>query len=123
MEDYYFWRARTENDLRNYETAIESSSKAIEINPAHSGFIIYLPLLSDNKEYFNERGGAYLMLRRYEEALENFSHSIKIGPSVGQAYYNRGRCYKETNRFTEALNDLTIAVALLPDISGFVHWH
>src|SRR6267378_285251 len=58
------------------------------------------------------RGLAYKHLGRREEALRDFLEVIRIDPNLDLGYYDAGVIYNRTNRYQEAVEAMTRAIAL-----------
>jgi len=58
------------------------------------------------------RGLAYKHLGRREEALRDFLEVIRIDPQLDLGYYDAGVIYSRTNRYQEAVEAMTRAIAL-----------
>lgn len=68
-----------------YKWAIDSFTKAIEIEPNKSDF-------------YHNWGFAYWKLKDYQSAIEDYSKAIEINPSHFKAFYNRAFCYDKLNK-------------------------
>ena len=58
------------------------------------------------------RGLAYKHLGRREDALRDFLEVIRIDPQLDLGYYDAGVIYNRTNRYQEAVEAMTRAIAL-----------
>ncbi|MAU13712.1 MAG: hypothetical protein CL607_28100 [Anaerolineaceae bacterium] len=87
------------SENKDYETAIEKYTQAIELRPKWD-----FP--------YNNRGNCYALLGRYEEALADYKHAIMINPNYVEAYSNRGNAYRSLGRYEEALADCDFAISL-----------
>ncbi len=67
-------------ELENYEEAISSFDKALEIQP--SSFKIW-----------DKRGYTLVRLGRDEEAITNFNKALELNPEYGSALYHKAACY------------------------------
>ncbi|MGK7929086.1 MAG: tetratricopeptide repeat protein [Spirulina sp.] len=65
---------------RQYEEAIASYDKAVEINPNYDA------------AWYN-RGVALYNLGRYEEAIASYDKAVEINPNYDAAWYNRGNAW------------------------------
>ena len=91
--EYYYRCGILYNTGCDPESAIQSYSKAIELNP----------------EYVNAylgRGGCYDEKREYSKAIKDYSLMIEIKPECGTGYLNRGISYYEQEKYLEAREDL-----------------
>ena len=101
-------------DLKQYESAIESYSNAINMQ-------------SDIFTFYNNRGSAYKEMGEYEKALSDFNKAIKLKPDCETAYNNRGIIYAEMGEYEKALSDYNKAIELKSDYEtvynnrGFVY--
>src|SRR5438270_3049037 len=58
------------------------------------------------------RGLAYKHLGKHEQALHDFLEVIRIDPQLDLGYYDAGVIYNRTNRYQEAVEAMTRAIAL-----------
>jgi len=58
------------------------------------------------------RGLAYKHLGKHEQALHDFLEVIRIDPQLDLGYYDAGVIYNRTNRYQEAVDAMTRAIAL-----------
>ena len=86
----------------NYDLAIRSYDKAIELKP-------------DSIFAYNGRGRAYYEKGDYDRAVTNCTKAIKLKPDYTDAYYNRGMAYYEKDENARAIADHTKAIKLQPD--------
>jgi len=77
MASSYLNQGNTEFMKKEYENALKSYSKAIELNPKSA--------LAHVK-----RGNTYSALQKFDEAIVDFSIAISIDDKNGEAYYGRG---------------------------------
>src|ERR1700758_5267508 len=75
-KDYYETGNKL-NDSKDYQNAINSFSKSIELNP------------DDAKTYFSRANAKYLN-KDFKGAVDDNSKAIELNPKYIQAYYNRG---------------------------------
>ena len=87
---------------KDYDTAIESYSKAIELNPYYA-------------EAYMGHGLAYLFKREYDRAIENFSKAIALKADYAYAYHDRGNAYSAKRQYDRAIEDYNKAISLNPD--------
>lgn len=93
--------------LQHYQEAIENYRQAINID---SRYIMA----------YNNLGLAYSGLKAYDKAIESFTKAIneaagRSNVDLAKLYNNRGTCYQQTERFTEASADYAKAAELDPD--------
>jgi tetratricopeptide (TPR) repeat protein len=81
----YIDMADSENNLDNYERALEMSNKAIEIDPK-------------NAEALNAKGTIYYRMGEYDKALELFRKATTIDPKCADGWYNICEVLKEQSR-------------------------
>lgn len=87
----------------NYFSAIESFSKAIELNPEYY------------QAYYN-RGYAYSLVKKNAEAIADYDKAIEINSKYAAAYIARGNLYFEMGNPQEAIRNMNIADnAISPD--------
>ena len=86
----------------NYETSIDTFTKAIEIDPE-----LKLAILS--------RGSAYFKLDRLEEARIDFNRVIALDPDNARAFHLRGLVHDKIDDHRAALSDVSKAIDLDPE--------
>jgi tetratricopeptide (TPR) repeat protein len=89
------------NTQQEYELAIQSCSKAIEIDPNYAA------------AYFR-RGYAYLNLRKYDQAIADFTKDIELIPVATRSYINRGTVYMHQQKYDLAISDLSKSIEINP---------
>jgi Tfp pilus assembly protein PilF len=82
---------------KQYDNAIKSYNKAIELRPADPWH-----------DYIN-RGNVYDDLENYDAALADYSYALKINPGFAEAYYNRGILYEHRRMFGKAAGEFMAA--------------
>ncbi|MFC2172501.1 tetratricopeptide repeat protein [Acidobacteriota bacterium] len=94
--------------LGNYDIAISSYKKAIDLNPFYT-------------DVHNNLGIAYMEVGSLEEALVEFNRVLTDThyqtPEV--AYFNKGLVYHKQNQFVKATNEFRKAVELKPSMTGW----
>jgi tetratricopeptide (TPR) repeat protein len=90
---------------KQYEEAIASYNKAIEIKPS------YL-------EAWSNRGFALRQLGKYEEAIASYDKVINIDPENASTYYARGLTRYELGDVAGAAADYIEAIRLNPNYAG-----
>jgi protein O-mannosyl-transferase len=88
-------------EINQYDKAIASYTKAIEIDP--KGY----------KTYSN-RGKAYFDIGKPDEALIDLNKCLELEPEYAEALSNRGAVLASKNKFNEAIADLNKAIQLDP---------
>ncbi|NMC83750.1 MAG: tetratricopeptide repeat protein [Anaerolineaceae bacterium] len=86
----------------DFEKAIQSFSKAIEIDP-------------ENEEAYFLRGNAYNDSGRPELALKDYAVVLKRNPEDQLALYNRSLAYLSLQQFDQAIEDLSRLIQLAPE--------
>ena len=100
--EYYYRCGTIYNSNCDTENAIQSFSKAIDLNPEY--IHAYL-----------SRGGCYSVKRDYGKAIEDFSRMIELKPEFGIGYLNRGITYYHQKKYLEARKDLEKCIDLEDD--------
>jgi tetratricopeptide (TPR) repeat protein len=97
----FFYRNRGDDFSfkRNYNEAIISYTKAIELDPT-------------DRVAYNNRGRAFEELKRYEEAFADFTKAIELDPTARTGYNNRGVIYYKKNEYQKAIADYTKAIEI-----------
>lgn len=91
-------------DLGNYDSAIASYSRALELKP-------------DFAEAYNNRAYAYMMVKKYEQALPDLDQALRLRPDYVNALMNRGdihNYYYQIDR-ARAIADYDRVLELDPD--------
>ncbi len=121
--------------LGNYDDAIVSYTKALEIDPkmhkaynargeaylqmddrehAIQDYTKAIELAPDEPKYYNNRGNAYRELKEYEKALADFNKAVEIDADYETVYFNRCALYRDMGDMDLALADCTKAAELMP---------
>jgi RNA polymerase sigma factor (sigma-70 family) len=87
--------------LERFEEALESLSRAIELDPNHPGS-------------WRERGVVHARLRRWNEAIADYTETLRLQPQNHHIYSNRGMTWFELDEPDKALADLDRAVRMDP---------
>ena len=90
-------------DSADYDCAISSFSKAIEIDGGYA-------------EAYYYRANAYDERKEYTQALQDYSKAIALKPQYAEAYHNRGNTYDRVGDLDAALADYTKAIELKPGL-------
>lgn len=93
-------------NLREFDRAISSYSKGLELDPNHA--ILY-----------SNRAAALIEKHRYEEALLDAEKSISINPAYIKAYHRKATSLLELGRAQEALEVVQTALNLDPSSHDF----
>jgi tetratricopeptide (TPR) repeat protein len=104
VEDYYVYGQQGSDYIKQgkYDEAIESLTKAIELN--HKGDMAY-----------NTRGWAYYKKSQYDLAISDYTKSLEINPEIELYYNNRGLAYLDSGQNDFAVSDFTRAIEINPD--------
>jgi tetratricopeptide (TPR) repeat protein len=81
-------RGNEQYNLGDFEGAIASLDKALEIKP-------------DYHEAWNNRGVALGNLGRFEDAIASYDKALEIKPDFHEAWYNRGVALGNLGRFED----------------------
>jgi tetratricopeptide (TPR) repeat protein len=87
---------------KNFEEALVSIGKAIELDPA-------------NPNLWYDRGIALGDLGRYEEALVAYDKVTELSPEDARGWYNRGVVLVNLGRYKEALTSYERSIELKPE--------
>ncbi|CAG0913741.1 unnamed protein product [Notodromas monacha] len=87
---------------KEYKLAIDSYSKAIEMDP-------------NVAPYFGNRSFAYLRTEMFGAALQDATSAITLDPSYIKGYYRRAAAYMGLTKFKLALRDLEAVVKVRPN--------
>jgi len=87
---------------KQYSKAVESYSKAIELNP-------------ENPIYYSNRAAAYSHLGKHDEAIRDCQKSISLKPDYGKAYGRLGLAYFSLGKYKEACEQYKKALELEPN--------
>lgn len=92
--------------LGQYEDAIETFEKVIEINPDHvEGWFRLGHTLSGNNQH--------------DKAIQSFDQAIKIDPEYADAYIGKAFTLMILERYDDAVKSAKIAVQINPDIPAY----
>lgn len=137
--DDWFWKGREEIEREDYDEALKSFTRSIELDSADSiiwnnrGHLFlelgkYHKAISDldeaikldNKNYYawNNRGFAKTKLRQYQEALSDFKEALNLNDQSAFILGNRGFLYNELGDYNKALSDYDKAIDLDPQLSN-----
>lgn len=87
---------------KNYNSAIESFSKAVEMQSNH-----YLA--------FTYRADVYRLLKNYPAAIDDYTKAIKLNPTHSYLRNSRGNCYAALGDYISAIEDHTQAISIYPE--------
>lgn len=100
--DMYCGFGAYNNELGNYEVAIDQYEKALQVNPKMD-------------IAWNNLGNAKKSLRQFEEALDCYQKAIDCSPERFEFHYHKGLLLIELSRYDEAKEVLLRAVKLDPE--------
>lgn len=89
-------------DLGEYEKAIESYKRALELKPDFGESYYYL-------------GMAYGSLGKYKEAINAYNRAVAIRPAYAAAYHNLGHAYSNLKKYEKAIWALRKAIHYEPE--------
>jgi tetratricopeptide (TPR) repeat protein len=87
--------------LKNFASAVQDFTKAMQMDPRNSGYI-------DNRQ------GAFSALGRFDLALVDANNAIRLSPKEAFVYHSRGLIFSAIGRYNDAANDITMAISLDP---------
>ena len=123
----------TANSEQWVTMAIETRSKAIELDPKNAemyryraaaylrrndyikaikNYDIAIKLEPNNEQYYAIRGAIYSTIGIHEQAIKDFDKAIELNPLQGDHYYFRGYSYAKLENNTQAINDFKAAARL-----------
>ena len=97
----YFELGVLYKENKDFDNAIKSFKKTIELNPKHSNALY-------------ELGVVYEQQKNYDEAIKNYTASLRIKEN-SEAFQNLGVCYLKKGMFKEAYANLVKAMLLNPN--------
>jgi tetratricopeptide (TPR) repeat protein len=105
--DYYL-QGKLADDQRNWDQAVISYSKAIELDSNYTDAYIGL-------------GGAYYEKGNYELELKNYLEAASRDPKDADAYYCLASAYEDVAQYGEAMKAFRDAYRLNPDKKDIIH--
>ena len=75
-------RGQAKHNLKDYKSAIEDFTKAIEVGTEAGSPNVSL--------YYNQRGVTKRLEGEFDSAMEDYKKALGIAPAYAQAYYNLG---------------------------------
>ena len=97
----YFELGVLYRENNNFDDAIKSFRKVIELNPKHNMAFYELGIINEQK-------------KDYDESIKNYTESLRIKESA-EAFQNLGVCYLKKGMLKEAYRNLTKAMMLNPN--------
>ncbi|MEK7485562.1 MAG: tetratricopeptide repeat protein, partial [Planctomycetota bacterium] len=101
-EEEYRYQGLQKLEKKEYSSAIQNLTNAIQINP----------LIPEN---YNLRGLARYRLKDYNGAIRDFSQSLDLKPDYLDALNNRGLAKADIHDLSGALEDFNEAILLTPE--------
>ena len=96
--DYYFSQGMARYEIEQFNGAKESFTKAIDLN-------------SDDGRFYRWKADACYKLGEYQEAIHCFDRAIDLEFSgLSDIYYSRGMAKYRISRYSEAIDDFTLAI-------------
>ncbi|HET6722736.1 MAG TPA: tetratricopeptide repeat protein [Chitinophagaceae bacterium] len=102
MSDAYFIRGNLYYGQGNYQAALSDYRKAVEINPKYAEALYNL-------------GVCYNTLGNFTEGMNALTSAINIRPNE-YMYQSRATAFFNLNRYQDAINDYTKALAINPQL-------
>jgi tetratricopeptide (TPR) repeat protein len=87
---------------KEYDRAIASYDKALEIQPDYYKALWY-------------KGNALENLNRYEEAIASYDKSLEFNPNYYYSWNNRGNALRSLQRYEDAIASYDKALEIQPD--------
>ena len=100
-ENQYLETALSAFEMKQYDTAIEYYTKAIELNPT-------------NSESYAKRANAKYLLGNYKDAVKDYTSALEIDPNQENIYYNRGIANTNLKAYDEVIADYTKELEVNP---------
>jgi tetratricopeptide (TPR) repeat protein len=139
--EYWLLQAGCLYDLENYDEALTSFEKAIQLNPSHAiaficrgealeklgrlqeALVSYekgIELDLANANFWYSKSFVSYNLKHYEEALASYNKAIELGLNNAQVWYARGLVLEELERYEDALASYDKAIEL--DLDSAYSW-
>ena len=131
-------KAKLEINKREFDSAIESCSRAIELDKNFIDAFYYTGIAYSNKKTYemaiksfekavsldlnnvdswNNIGIAYEHLNNLEKAKQAYKKTLEINPKYYLAFYNIANIFKQTESYEEAIENYKKATDLKPDLA------
>lgn len=91
------------HEKKDYDCALNSYNKAIELNPQ------YVDAYYSRGVVYDDKGG-------YDQAISDYTKAIELNPQYAEAYYNRGFAYDNKGDHEQAIRDYSKVIELKPQI-------
>jgi len=114
---YYYWRANTLIDLKEFEKAMNDIQAAIQLDPYDKDFQSKRKWLSEkfHNDAYNLRES-----QNNESAVDKYTKAIRLNPDNGDLYQGRARAHIQERDLSSALIDMKKAIDVDPD--NFHHY-
>jgi tetratricopeptide (TPR) repeat protein len=126
----YYFRARANRKLENYDLAVSEQEHAIKVASAGEQYPelrpgswdkLSLEIIPDDiaglsikAAAYADRGHSYYELKNYEHAFADLDEAIRVLPNCARLFYLRGSLYDSTGNSEKALADFRRAAQLDP---------
>src|ERR1043165_7031613 len=100
--EMFYFRAAAYHALKRYGESEVEIEQAIALNPKRADF-------------FHTLCDARYGLGRREAAIEAHSRALELNPEYFSSLLARATCYREMERYSEAVADLTALLKFVPD--------
>ena len=108
--EYHFMQGLARSELNQFSEAMESFDNAINLR-------------SDDGRFYKAKAEAYRSMSEYEEAIDCYDRAIDLEFSgSSDIYYWRGMAKYYVFRFSEAVDDFTLAISRDPQDANYYFW-
>jgi len=114
---YYYWRANTLIDLKEFEKAMNDIQAAIQLDPYDKDFQSKRKWLAAK---FQDDAYTLRESQNNESAVDKYTKAIRLNPNSGDLYQGRARAYIQKRNLSSALADMKKAIDVAPD--NFHHY-
>lgn len=105
----YFSKAKALNKMNRNTEAVNTYSRAIEIQPNYA-------------EAYLNRGLGYLELQKFAESLRDFNTCLGLDENLYETYFARAYLNSYINNYEDAITDYNKYISLMPDDArGYVN--
>ncbi|CAD8198453.1 unnamed protein product [Paramecium octaurelia] len=98
----YTWKAKTLNQLKQYEQAIQCCNKSITLNPNYVSA-------------WNNKGFALDNLNKYEDAIKCYNKALTLNPKNDTSWTNKGHTLNNLAQYNEAIQCFDQAITIYPN--------
>ena len=142
--EIYYLRGMAKNELREYPEAIDDFTDAIQLksdqpeyhfmqgsarnkilqfSEAKESFDNAINLRSDDGRFYKGKAEVCGMMGEYEEAIDCYDRAIDLEFSgLADIYYWRGMAKYKISRYSEAIDDFTLAINRDPQDANYYFW-